>query len=365
MRILYDHQVFSLQNAGGASRYHYELALHLSSVPGLDVCLYLGLNGSVYPFKALNSNKTRVFSIRSTARPGLVRYALNELLTQAWTMFSGRWDVYHPTLYRAIPTVRAGKMVATHHDCTHERFPELFHDAKRIIKAKQKLFASADSIICVSESSRRDLLYYYGVDPQKTVVVYHGHDAVQREPRLSHAKKDVQRPYLLYVGSRFGYKNFTGLLHAFSESGLARDYDLLAVGGGQWSKAESDLANRLNVLGQLKLIPHADDSVLAEAYANATVFVYPSRYEGFGFPPLEAMSAGCPVAASRCSSIPEVCGDAAFYFDPDDSGAIAKTIETAVGSPQRLTKIQAGYETARRFSWPVCAEKTLRVYRSN
>src|SRR4051812_1073634 len=331
MRVLYDHQVFSLQNAGGASRYHFELARSLSLRSDIAVTAYLGLNACVHPFSSLND--VRVLSVRSRLPPGLMRYAVNEMFTGISALASGRWDIYHPTLYRAMPLPRRRKMVVTHHDCTHERFPALFPDTDRIVRAKAKLYSEADAIICVSESSRRDLLEFYDVDAKKTHVIHHGVTPI-RSSAMTGIISGIpdNRPYLLYVGARSGYKNFPRLLRAYASSGLARDYDLLVVGGGAWKEKEIELARLLGVLEHLLLIPCADDSVLAEAYLHAALFVYPSLYEGFGFPPLEAMSAGCVSAVSKGSSMPEICGGAAFYFDPADESSIEQALLEALSS---------------------------------
>lgn len=364
MRILYDHQVFSLQNAGGASRYHFELARNLSSRADVSVTAYLGLNACVHPFSSLKN--ARVLSLRSKLPPGRIRYAANELLTGPGAFMGGRWDIYHPTLYRAMPCSRTRKLVVTHHDCTHERFPGLFPDVDRVLSAKAKLYAKADAIICVSESSRLDLLHFYSIDPNKTYVIHHGMEPIRKCAMTGIiAGTQLLRPYLLYVGARSAYKNFAGLLRAYANAGLSRDYNLLAIGGGEFTEQERELARRLGVLDSLLLIPCADDSVLAEAYLHAALFVYPSLHEGFGFPPLEAMSAGCVTAVSRASSIPEVCGGASFYFDPSDEWSIERSLLEALNSPSRAFKIKAGLERVRSFSWAQCAEQTLQVYRSN
>src|SRR5207248_9563623 len=174
MRILYDHQVFSLQNAGGASRYHYELACHLSSFRSVGLDMYLGFNGSVYSFTSLKRMCGRILNWKTKLRPGLTRYALNEFVTGVWALSGGRWDIYHPTLYRSMPFVRSRRMVVTHYDCVHERFPELFSDGQRVVRAKRRLYSAADLIICISESSRTDLLRFYDIKPTKTRVVYLG-----------------------------------------------------------------------------------------------------------------------------------------------------------------------------------------------
>jgi len=123
MRIFYDHQVFSLQDAGGVSRYHYELVRYLTAAPDVQTELFLGMNGTVYPFRELSSPNTRVTSFGGRLRPGVQRYVVNEVLCNSIASFLGRMDVYHPTLYRLMPLVRSRCIVATHYDCTHERFP--------------------------------------------------------------------------------------------------------------------------------------------------------------------------------------------------------------------------------------------------
>ena len=218
MRILYDHQVFSLQDAGGASRYHFELIRNLQGLGEVAIELLIGLNASVMPFGSLQQAQTRVFGRQTALKPGVARYAMNELFSLAMAPLRGTVDIYHPTLYRALPWVSRRRVVVTHHDCIHERFPNLFRNAASIVKTKRKLFAQADAIICVSESSRRDLLHFYDVAETKTHVVYHGFSPL---PLPVDSRGDSGKPYLLYVGSRAGYKNFALLLEAFSLSGLA------------------------------------------------------------------------------------------------------------------------------------------------
>ena len=190
MRILYDHQVFSLQDAGGASRYHFELIRNLQAWAGVALELLIGLNDSVMPFAALR-NRTPGCSAVPPIKSGLTRYALNELFSAVLAPLRGTVDIYHPTLYRALPWVRRRRIVVTHHDCIHERFPHLFSNAASIVETKRKLFAAADAILCVSASSRNDLLHFYNVAPEKTHVVYHGFsplpapDSTIEEPTIS------------------------------------------------------------------------------------------------------------------------------------------------------------------------------------
>jgi glycosyltransferase involved in cell wall biosynthesis len=362
MRILYDHQVFSLQDAGGASRYHFELIRNLQGVSEVAVELVLGLNGSVMPFSSLQGAQTRVFGRDTAIKPGLARYAINELFSTLVAPVRGIVDIYHPTLYRALPWVRRRRVVVTHHDCIHERFPGLFSNAASIVESKRKLFAQADAIICVSESSRRDLLHFYNLAEIKTHVVYHGFSPLP----LPQGDPDRGEPYVLYVGSRAGYKNFGLLLEAFSRSGLAGDYHLLAVGGGPFSPAERERIAFLKLGRSVTVVPKADDGTLARAYRDAALFIYPSLYEGFGFPPLEAMSLGCPVLANQTSSLPEVCGDAAFYFDAAaDADELSRCLTSVLADDRgRAMKRELGQQRVRLYDWDRSARLTLDAYRT-
>ncbi len=362
MRILYDHQVFSLQDAGGASRYHFELVRNLQQLDEVAIEVLMGLNGSVMPFATLQRPRTRVFGHRTALKPGRARYATNEVLSAIIAPLRGRVDIYHPTLYRAIPWVRRRRVVVTHHDCIHERFPHLFKNAPAIIESKRKLFAQADAIVCVSNCSRSDLHRFYDLSEKKTHVVYHGFSPLLCAPGDGAGKIE---PYLLYVGSRAGYKNFGLLLEAFFRSGLAGSYRLLAIGGGEFTPAERERIAQLRLTALVSVVPRAEDATLARAYRGAALFIYPSLYEGFGFPPLEAMSLGCPVLVNRTSSLPEICGDASFYFESCDADVLSQSLTTTLADEQGLAlKRRLGQQQVALYDWNRSALSTLDVYRS-
>jgi glycosyltransferase involved in cell wall biosynthesis len=365
MRIFYDHQVFSLQDAGGVTRYQYELVRNLQTTPDVEIALLMGLNASVTSFRELRNARTRILSWRTGIRPGYVRYAMNESVSAVLPPALGRFDIYHVMLYRAIPLLHRRRLVVTHHDCTHERFPHLFRNASFIIEKKRRLFSQADAIICVSESSRRDLLHFYDVDEGKTHVVYHGFSPLPVGSSLAEVDGIPSFPYLLYVGSRARYKNFLLLLEAFSRSGLAADLQLVVIGGGAFSAEEQAKISSLGIGNRICHIPKAGEGTLAHAYQNASLFVYPSLYEGFGFPPLEAMSLGCPVLVHRTSSLPEVCGDAAFYFDNSDAEVLSRALVSTLQDPQGIAiKRRLGEQQVRLYDWGKSAKSTLAVYRA-
>jgi glycosyltransferase involved in cell wall biosynthesis len=167
------------------------------------------------------------------------------------------------------------------------------------------------------------------------------------------------------VGSRGGYKNFSGLLKAFATSPkLKNEFDIVTFGGGAFNKQELQLIKQLGFKNhQVRQIGGGDD-ILAALYHQAAAFVYPSLYEGFGLPPLEAMAAGCPVVSSNTSSMPEVVRDAGEYFDPINIDEMQNAIEKVVFS-NTLQKdlIALGYKNIEHFSWQKCARETLTVYK--
>jgi glycosyltransferase involved in cell wall biosynthesis len=363
MRVLYDHQVFSLQDTGGISRYHYELARNLRTLSEVQIEILMGGNSSALSFAQLRDKSTKVTSWRTRTKPNYARYAMNEMFSSIVVPFRGKFDVYHPTLNRLIPIVRRQRVVVTQHDCTHERFPELFRNMSAYVRNKRKILARADAIICISELSKRDLLQFYSIDEQKTSVVHHGFSPFSHPDSFPAAPRVTRDPYFLYVGSRTGYKNFSLLLEAFASKTIAEQYCLVVVGGGPVSPQELEKILRLGVVRRVEFIPSATDSMLADLYRGANLFVYPSLYEGFGFPPLEAMSVGCPVLANRTSSVPEICGDAVFYFQSQDPAELSKVLLATVTDTRSLNeKRRLGYEQVKLYDWFKAARQTLKIY---
>ena len=256
--------------------------------------------------------------------------------------------------------------ILTVYDMIHELFPGQFGPADKTTQYKRASVHRADRVICISESTRRDLIKLFGVREDKAVVVHLGFDPlpqpeVGQGSHLSHRAK----PYILYVGQRAGYKNFEGLLRAYAASPYLREnFRLISFGGGPLSRKEKELIRQLGLAADAVLQHAGDDRELALHYRDAALFVYPSLYEGFGIPPLEAMSLGCPVACSQTSSIPEVVGDAAVLFDPKDTEAMRDAIESVLQSTSLShALVQKGHARTRLFTWDECATKTLDVYR--
>ena len=364
MRIVFDYKIFNWQQYGGISRYIYKLAHGLAIECRQDVTVVAPFYSNQYLKHAPKSLKVLGFPIKKIRRTGRIFQAINWAVS--WPILRYlQPDIVHETYYSAKRIApKSAKVVLTVHDMIHERFSDQFSEFDSTIKEKAIAVARADHIICVSEQTRKDLIALLDVNPAKTSVVYHGFSLTSRVGAQQEIDSPT-RPFLLYVGSRYGYKNFVGLLQAYAVSTkLQTGFDLICFGGGTFTSKEISMFQQLGLAVNAIRQVSGSDAVLAGYYQAASAFVYPSLYEGFGLPPLEAMSFNCPVVCSNVSSIPEVVGNAGIMFDPDDTQSIKLAIEQVVGdSVLRKVLIGHGQERIKQFSWEKCAQETVDVYR--
>ncbi len=361
MQIIYDHQIFLAQKYGGISRYFSELANHIANEKSAEVTIISPVYVNAY--LASRSPKVQVagFKMPAIRFTGRIYRAINRALEGPLVHWF-KPDLVHETYYASAPAKpRRYKIVLTVHDMIHELFPEDFSTNDSTRNCKASAVARADHIICISEHTRRDLIRILGVPHEKTSVIHHGFSL---RPTGARVDPPVRRPFLLYVGARGGYKNFASLLRAYAASGrLMKDFDLLAFGGGPINAKEAELIRQLGIAPENLRQLQGGDDVLEGLYRRAAAFVYPSLYEGFGIPPLEAMSYDCPVVCSNASSIPEVVGDAAMLFDPnstEDFGQALSAVLNDDGLRQEL--IEKGRARTKEFSWAKCAQQTTAVY---
>jgi len=257
--------------------------------------------------------------------------------------------------------------VSTVHDMIHERFSNWFSQNDDTARRKRATVSRASHVICISENTRRDLIELYAVDPNKVSVVYLGYEMLDAGVDSGGVSLALSKfaPYILYVGDRGGYKNCEALLRAYAGSAWLREnFRVVCFGGGLFRADELELIRELSIKpGRIEQVSGGDD-VLAGYYRNAAAFVYPSLYEGFGIPPLEAMALGCPVICSNTSSIPEVVGDAGESFDPGQVESIRASIENVLQSSERRAElIRKGSRKCAEYSWDRCASETLKIYR--
>lgn len=360
--IAYDHQIFSIQQVGGVSRYFCELAARVGSATGWSSVVIAPVHFNDH-LAASPAHRIGCYLPKRVPHTGPLYRAANMVVAPLFHRAT-RSDLLHRTYYSRSPRPRGAKVVVTVFDLIHELSPQYFSARDRAAALKGPAVEDADAVICISHSTAGDLQRLLNVPPGKVSVIHLGFSDVfaRTDPT---AGTGVSRPYLLYVGHRAGYKNFAQVLEAYGASSrLTRDFDLVAFGGFPFSAGE------LARIDDLKLRPNAvrrqvgSDRELARVYAGAHALVYPSEYEGFGIPLLEAMSAGCPVICSNTSSMPEVAGDAGEYFDPHDIESICLAVErVAYDDARRARLIDRGYLRCREFSWQRCANETLDVYK--
>lgn len=357
MRVAID--IGSIPYGRGVSRYTTNLVNALAKQRSLDLTLF----GSSF--------RQRQFLRDFSVQVGLERRAVvwpyppsvMQVLWNDWHVASpekelGSPDVFHSWEYQ--PPLRHAALVSTIHDLAMLRFPETAHPALlRVHKSSWNLLRrEAQAVIAVSEATKRDIVELLDFDPAKVHVVL---EALPRESKvrvtpqhiaLQLAALGLERPYVLFVGTTEPRKNVRRLISAWEP--LAKDIDLVIAGAPGWDT----LPHRphLRVLGRVDAVQ------LACLYAGARTFAYPSLYEGFGLPILEAFYYGTPVVTSSVSSLPEVAGDAAAYCDPLHVDSIRLALESSLH--HRKKYIRAGNRRVEQFSWKKVAKETIRVYES-
>jgi glycosyltransferase involved in cell wall biosynthesis len=226
----------------------------------------------------------------------------------------------------------------------------------------------ARAIIAVSQYTKSVILNYFPwVDSTKIHVIYEGLTQLPAPPPPS-PSGPPSSAYFLYVGNAYPHKNLAALLHAFSLF-HKRYPEVRLVLAGRHDVFYERLAQELQTIDlapeAVEFVRHPTDETLANLYRGASLYLFPSRSEGFGLPPLEAMSLGVPVAAAHATSLPEILGEAALWFDPDDLEGMVQAMETGFTDKAARTRlIQKGFEQIKRYSWKEMAKQTLRVYES-
>ena len=307
--------------------------------------------------------------IRSIRFRGSYTLKVHDILV-SFAAYRTRPAVFFSPYYGDALTTAA--QVFTVHDMTYELLPHHFpmnnFYIRRFIAEKRRCLERATALIAVSENTARDIITCYPhIDAKKIIAIHHGVDDIFFANNTE-SKNIDQKPFFLYVGSRSLYKNFLRLLIAFGESGLAQTFDLHVISpvGTDFSPQENEYINKYHLQGSIHLRIAVNDDDLRASYRAAVALVYPSEYEGFGFPILEAMASGTLVATSYTSSLPEVGGDVAFYFDPHSPESIADCLCQISCLPleQRHQYIIHGIERAKMFTWERCQQQTADVFQS-
>lgn len=364
MKILYDHQIFTTQKYGGISRYFYELIKAFETMEDVQTDIPLLISNNYYIsdknyVKHMNFFKNKEFRGKHRLmlmlnKPNMI----SELKKQDF-------DVLHITYYNSYFLKYLGNkpFVLTVYDMIHEKFQNMFPSNDKTSLYKKILIEKASKIIAISQSTKNDLIEFFDVDPSKIEVIYLANSMVLTETIKLTAT--IPKNYLLFVGSRAGYKNFDRFIYS-SEKLLKENYDLSIVcaGGGQFNEYEISLFNKLNIRDKVYQY-NLDDELLAHFYKNASLFIFPSLYEGFGIPVLEAFACECPLVCSNTSSLPEIAADAAEYFDPYSEASMHNAMNNVLNdSIYRQKLVDNGNKRLKLFSWEQTAIYTKKVYES-
>ncbi|MBL4711243.1 MAG: glycosyltransferase family 4 protein [Gammaproteobacteria bacterium] len=364
MKVLYDHQIFSLEKYGGISRYFYELISEYEHIEDIEATTSLLVSNNHYLSDRKYVQHMNLFPSKEFRGKHRLLSPINKI-NSIQKIKMKNYNVFHPTYYDPYFLKYLGNMpfVLTVYDMIHEKFSEMISKNDRTSHNKKILAEKASKIIAISESTKNDLIEIFNIEAEKIDVVY-----LSSSMKINNdfeMKINLPSKYILFVGRRTGYKNFSTFIKAVSRI-LNEEADLLivCVGAGKFTSDEIHLFNQLNIKDKI-LQFDLDDESLSQFYKNALMFVFPSLYEGFGIPILESFACGCPLVCSNTSSLPEVAGNGAQYFDPSSEKSIFDAINKVFNDKEfRKILIKSGTQRLKYFSWRQTAIKTQKIYES-
>lgn len=367
MKILYDHQIFANQIYGGVSRYFYELMSAFSKNKAIDFDLSLTYSNNQYLenahfaayhpfFRNINfRGKNRILDL-------INKQESKKMLTEQ------DFDIFHPTYYNPyfLNSIGNKPFVLTIYDAIHEIYPKIFKIHDKTSQNKKLLARKAAKIIAISKNTKKDIIRLFNIDEKKIEVIYLGNSLGSNiQDKALNSIPNLPQTYVLFVGNRRGYKNFDLFIKAISGI-LKEDSELCVVcaGGSRFTQSEINTLKELDILRKVFQRPVTDET-LARLYKGSIALIFPSLYEGFGIPVLEAFAYGCPVIVSNSSSFPEIAEEAAYYFDPNSELSICQAIKRIINDGElRKSLISKGYEQVKKFSWKKTAMQTKSLYES-
>ena len=359
MRIIFDYTAFVMQSNGGVSRVLFEAFQHLLKLDDVECCLFAGFHKNQYLRDASLEVKQQI--VGWYCSPKIIKQRLfipiNRFLFQIFVKIY-KPDICHYTYFDTPKVIDNCKVVVTIHDMIHEIYPSMFSYNDPQCVWKRKAVKKADGIVCVSNNTLNDLKKYIDLNNKQTCVIYHGNSFARIKP----LPLNLKGSYFLYVGSRSTiYKNFDFVLEAFAEAKIEKELSLVCFGGGEFDSRELQIISKLGLSGRISQVS-GSDNLLAAYYKNSKALIYPSLYEGFGLPPLEAMGLGCVVIASAAPPMPEIIEAAGLYFDPKNKKELIDCIKTVTEDDQQNYLIEKGLKQSRKFNWSLTAEKLVSFY---
>lgn len=377
IRVLYDYQAFAMQTHGGVSRCFAELYKHLPQEVTAQIAVkesdnvYIREMDGVMPANYKYNN----FICRKNFKGKGHLHLWYDKLThggyypnynQNYTvemLKRGDYDVFHPTFFNDyfLPYLNGKPFVLTIHDMIPELYPQYFSENDIQIVMKRKLAPLSSAIIAVSENTKQDIVRILDVPEEKVHVVYHGCSF----PRMLQSKSLLKSPYILYVGDRYGYKNFKIFVRCVASFLKSHPEVSVVCTGKPFNLDEEELFIGLGVRERFIHYWVSTDDELYSLYHYAICFVYTSEYEGFGIPILEAYQADCPVLLNHASCFPEIAGDAAVYFNMSLEGSdVVEKLEQiyTFSKEERNILLARQRERLARYSWDISARKIAAIY---
>tara|TARA_B100000989_G_scaffold274815_1_gene233893 strand:+ start:1539 stop:2648 length:1110 start_codon:yes stop_codon:yes gene_type:complete len=362
--IFYDYKIFYSQKYGGPSRYFLSLIDGLSRIKtDFHICSPIYYNFYLKEFQKIYKDSVYGKHIKKQIKYTSKLITAYNYFISSIKLNTIEHSIYHPTYYgKGLINLRKTPTILTVHDLIHEKFK----DKNEILTLNKKkyLLKIADHIICVSKNTQIDLIDKYGININKTSVIYPGVKNIFLTDNNDDYKINLNKPFFLYVGTRNFYKNYKNFVSAYSKSKILIDEtNILFFGGGYLTNSEKEFFLKNDINLKNIFYEEGNDNKLIYFYKKALALIYPSLYEGFGSVPLEAMNYGCPVISSNSSCLPEVQGDASEKFDPKSIEEIKKKLELIfLNEDKRLELKQKGHKLIKNYSWEKCAQETKDIY---
>jgi glycosyltransferase involved in cell wall biosynthesis len=365
MKIVFDHKIFYQQKFGGPSRYFFKLFEGINSFSDDEAFVVSPIYHNKYLIESKFKNRIRGMYLPQIKYLGSSFNLINNLSNKN-LINKIKPQILHTTDYSKLSSDNIKPLVVTVHDLIHEIFYKDFGQSINY-RPKKEILKKADHIICVSENTKKDLIKYYSTDEKKITVIYHGNSFSSDEfYPLNEIPINLNYKFFLYIGSRKRYKNFYSIIKAFKkDKDIYKNYKLICFGGGPLLTDEKKQLIEDNFdLKKIILYSNDDDKLLYKLYKSATALIYPSLYEGFGMPVVEAMSLGCPVICSNTSSLPEINGSNALSYSPySEDELLKKMIEITQDKDLKKDVVSQGIKNSNKFSWKKCCKETISIYK--
>lgn len=360
LKIFYDHQIFTEQTFGGISRYFKYLIDGIKNTQGLDYKLGVLRSNNYYIRTAKQILSNSMFNSLFKTQEKLIKR--NNSYCK-YLVKKNEFSICHPTYFNPYFLKYLKKpLIITVHDMTYEAMPQYFPSADPSPYFKRIMMNQAERIIAISETTKADILRYSNIKENKISVIHHGIDL---GPAKYAVVPNLPKEYILFVGARWSYKNFHLVADAFKVLSLKYpNLKLVLAGGGKLTYGDSEFLTRNNIFDKTIQIS-ATDEQLNTFYKNAICFIYPSLYEGFGLPILEAFKNECPVLLSDCSCFREIAGNAANYFQHASLESLITEIKKIIENANISSQLRS-VGKIKLLEYPIekCVSKTIDLYKS-